>query len=138
MRERYGLFCVFDYKIQATVDENESKTLEENQAKEQKISSSSLYEVNIIEKQTSEVQCNCDLYDTLKKYRYDKAKEEGNKPYFIFNNKTLDDLIEINPKSKDELLKVQGFGQVKVDKYGDDIIRIISLHDESNNEEILN
>lgn len=65
------------------------------------------------------------LYEELRKYRYGKAKEEGNKPYFIFNNTTLDDLVSKKPTTKEELIKIQGFGQVKVEKYGEDILEVI-------------
>ena len=44
----------------------------------------------------------------------------------IFNNAEMDDLIEKNPKTKEELLKVKGFGQTKVDKYGDEILKILN------------
>lgn len=67
-----------------------------------------------------------DLYEEIRKYRYNKSKEEGNKPYFLFNNNTLDLLVKEKPRTKEELLKVQGFGQVKVDKYGDDLLEIIN------------
>lgn len=47
------------------------------------------------------------------------------KPYFIFNNETLDELVSLKPKNKDELLKIKGFGANKVEKYGVEIINII-------------
>lgn len=65
------------------------------------------------------------LYDELKKFRYEKAKEEGRKAYLIFNNNTLDELVKHKPTVKEALLKIQGFGTVKVEKYGEDVINII-------------
>ena len=38
----------------------------------------------------------------------------------------MKDLIEKNPKNEEELLKVSGFGKVKVEKYGKDILKILS------------
>lgn len=72
-----------------------------------------------------EVDQDKELYEVIRQYRYTKAKEEGNKPYFIFSNKTLESLVEVKPRSKSELIKIQGFGLVKVDTYGDDIVGII-------------
>lgn len=72
-----------------------------------------------------EVDQDKELYEVMRQYRYTKAKEEGNKPYFIFSNKTLESLVEVKPRSKSELIKIQGFGPVKVDTYGDDIVGII-------------
>jgi superfamily II DNA helicase RecQ len=65
------------------------------------------------------------LYKELRQYRYLKSTEENLKPYMVFNNKQLDDIITHMPKNKDELLAISGFGQVKVDKYGDGILGII-------------
>ncbi|MBQ9887120.1 MAG: NERD domain-containing protein [Lachnospiraceae bacterium] len=79
---------------------------------------------NIIDIQIQEV----DLYNELRGYRWDKSKEENIKPYYIFNNSQLDDLINKKPRDKFELLRIAGFGEVKVNKYGDDIIRIISKY----------
>ena len=44
----------------------------------------------------------------------------------IFNNAEMETLIKANPKSKNELLKVKGFGEKKVEKYGEEILRIIN------------
>lgn len=45
----------------------------------------------------------------------------------IFNNEALDLLIQSKPKTKDELLKVKGFGPIKLEKYGDGILDIINI-----------
>jgi hypothetical protein len=65
-------------------------------------------------------------YIALKKYRLDQSRKENVKPYFIFNNLQLEALVKISPKNKQELLTVNGFGTVKCDKYGDDIIRLVN------------
>lgn len=66
------------------------------------------------------------LYQALRSYRFNKSREEGVKPYFIFNNDQLKRLIESSPATIQELLTVSGFGEAKCKKYGADIIRIIS------------
>lgn len=67
-----------------------------------------------------------EVYELLRQYRWNKSKEEGFKPFTIFTNKELDSLIEAKPKNKEELLKVRGFGQKKVEMYGDAILEILS------------
>ena len=69
-----------------------------------------------------------DLYNDIKEYRYNKSKEEGVKAYFLFNNATLDILVKEMPKTKEDLLKINGLGPVKVNKYGDDILNIIKKY----------
>lgn len=68
------------------------------------------------------------LVKELRKYRYHKATEENTKPYFIFTNNEMESLIESLPRSKEELLKVRGFGPAKVEKYGDDLLSIIKRY----------
>ncbi|NFN94679.1 aldolase [Clostridium botulinum] len=69
------------------------------------------------------------VYSNLKQYRYNKAKEEKIQPYMIFSNEVLKQIIQNNPKSKEELLNIKGIGKVKVDKYGDEILEVISRND---------
>jgi len=65
------------------------------------------------------------LRQALKTYRSNKAHELGIKQYAIFYNEHLEDLIEKMPKSCAELAIVKGFGDVRISKYGEDVIRII-------------
>lgn len=66
-----------------------------------------------------------DIFKELKTYRLNKSREEKIKPYFIYNDNQLKDLISKMPRTKDELKTVAGFGDAKVDKYGDDILKIV-------------
>lgn len=65
------------------------------------------------------------LFSKLKEYRLKKSREEKVKPYLIYNNEMLDEIIKLMPKNKEELIKIKGFGPVKVEKYGQDIVGII-------------
>ena len=67
-----------------------------------------------------------ELIKKLKDFRWCQSKYENIKPYYIFNDMQMNDLIEKNPKNEKELLQVSGFGKVKVDKYGKDILKILS------------
>lgn len=67
-----------------------------------------------------------DLYERLKAFRLEKSREESIKAYYIFTDAQLKDLVEKLPKSKEELKAISGFGDVKVEKYGDMIINIIN------------
>ena len=66
------------------------------------------------------------LEEELKKYRLNKSKELGIKPYMIFSNKEMNDIILTKPKNINELCKISGFGEVKCSKYGEDIVRIVN------------
>lgn len=65
------------------------------------------------------------LIAELKAFRLERSRKEKVKPYFIFNDAQMTDLIEKNPKDKEELCQVSGFGPVKAEKYGEEILRIL-------------
>lgn len=76
---------------------------------------------------------NAELFDTLKRWR-DMVFEETALPlYMIANAETLKALSAFLPLNKKDLAKIKGFGKAKVDKYGDDIIEIISDYCEKYN-----
>ena len=65
------------------------------------------------------------LVDELKKYRNYKAREENIKPYYIYNDEMIEEIIKLNPDNKKKLIQIIGFGPSKIDKYGQDIIDIL-------------
>ncbi|SDO16201.1 NERD domain-containing protein [Alkalicoccus daliensis] len=68
------------------------------------------------------------LYKELKEYRLKQAKAEEMKPYLIFYNSTLDEIIDKMPGSVADLMNVKGFGKVKGEKYGPAIVEIVRRH----------
>ena len=66
------------------------------------------------------------IIEELKEYRKMKSKEENIRPYYIYNDLQLKELIEKKPKTLQELIKINGFGKKKVEKYGEDIINILN------------
>jgi len=68
------------------------------------------------------------LYKDLRQYRYDTSKSEGVKPYFIYNNAQMEDLIIAMPKSLDDIKQISGFGEVKCQKYGNEILEIVKKY----------
>ena len=57
------------------------------------------------------------LVDELKKYRTYKAREENIKPYYIYNDEMIEEIIKLNPDNKKKLIQIIGFGPSKIDKY---------------------
>ncbi len=79
-----------------------------------------------VEYNEQDLNLNIILRNKLKQYRFRKSQELKYKPYFIFNDKTLDELVKKKPFNKDELKNITGFSDVKVNKYGKEILRIIN------------
>ncbi len=59
----------------------------------------------------------------LKDWRKNYARENDLPAFVIFSDKTLDQLAISDPKNKDELLTVYGFGPAKTESLGDHILR---------------
>lgn len=65
------------------------------------------------------------LIKKLKAFRLEQSRKENVKLYLIFTDVQMNDLIEKNPQNKAELIKVSGFGAVRVEKYGDAILNLL-------------
>ena len=66
------------------------------------------------------------LVPKLISYRLKQARVEGNSPFIIFNNKTLNSMVYYLPKNVDELLEISGMTERRVSLYGKDLISIIN------------
>lgn len=66
-----------------------------------------------------------EMIKRLKAYRLQESRQNHIKPYYIFNDEQMKDLINKMPKDVEELLNVSGFGAVKVEKYGEAILKIL-------------
>lgn len=67
---------------------------------------------------------NPELVDALKKWRTQRAAEDGVPPYVIAHDKTITDIARRLPRSESQLLAINGFGAAKLSKYGSDILAI--------------
>ncbi|MBS0619114.1 MAG: HRDC domain-containing protein, partial [Spirochaetes bacterium] len=56
--------------------------------------------------------------------RKGKADEKGFPVYVVCNNAQLRDIALTKPATKEDLKKVKGFGQKKIEDYGDDVLNI--------------
>lgn len=65
------------------------------------------------------------MFNALKEYRLNKSREQKVRQYFIYNNEMMEEIIKLKPESKEELILIKGFGPVKIEKYGEDIVDII-------------
>ena len=68
---------------------------------------------------------NVELFELLRELRNSIAKENGLIHFQIFTQKALYEMCETLPTNKKELLQVNGFGKVRVEKYGIDILNVI-------------
>lgn len=66
------------------------------------------------------------LLSKLKAWRSKVAKSQGVPAFVIMHDRALVQIASLKPISAPQLLAVEGIGKVKNEKYGDDIIEIVS------------
>ncbi len=76
-----------------------------------------------------------DLFEQLRKLRFEIAKKEGLPPYIIFTDKTLVDMCVRLPFNKEEMLEVTGVGENKYVRYGESFLEQIQMF--SNNKKMI-
>ncbi len=65
------------------------------------------------------------LFVILKKWRLQKARIAKVPPYVIFNDRTLKLISAHKPKDNNQLLLIDGLGKVKLERYGEELLKII-------------
>lgn len=65
------------------------------------------------------------LYEAIKDWRRHAAGEENVPPYVIFGDRTIEDLIFKKPRTVRELLNVFGIGEIKAEKFGLALLRLV-------------
>jgi len=67
-----------------------------------------------------------DLWEALKACRKQLADDQGVPPFHIFHDATLMEMMQFRPSDDNELLTINGIGAVKLEKYGDEFLEILS------------
>jgi len=76
---------------------------------------------------------NVELFELLRELRNTIANDKDLIHYQIFNQKSLYEMCETLPTNKTELIKVNGFGKTRVEKYGTEILKVIRDYCDENN-----
>jgi DNA helicase-2/ATP-dependent DNA helicase PcrA len=72
------------------------------------------------------VRADGPLAEQLRAWRRKRAEADGVPAYVVFNDRTLAALTERQPRSRGELLAVDGIGPSKLDRYGDELLALIT------------
>jgi len=59
------------------------------------------------------------VFEALRALRKEIATKEGVPPYIVFSDKTLKELASYLPSTKEQMLQINGIGEVKFQKYGE-------------------
>ncbi|MCI8308886.1 MAG: DNA helicase RecQ [Clostridia bacterium] len=76
---------------------------------------------------------NPDLFEILRKYRKDIAKQNNIPPFIVFADISLKQMSTYYPTTVDNMLKINGVGELKMKKYGNEFLEIIKKFVKENN-----
>ena len=65
------------------------------------------------------------LFERLREWRVSRAAEEKVPAYVVFTDLTLQAIAEVRPSDRTALLRITGVGPAKVEKYADDVLRLL-------------
>jgi DNA helicase-2/ATP-dependent DNA helicase PcrA len=66
------------------------------------------------------------VFDALKQWRLERSREDEVPPYVVFHNTTLAEIAERQPRSLAELALIPGIGPTKLERYGQDVLRVLA------------
>jgi DNA helicase II / ATP-dependent DNA helicase PcrA len=66
------------------------------------------------------------LFERLRTWRVDRAGQEKVPAYVVFTDLTLQAIAEVKPADGAGLLRINGIGQSKLTKYGDEVLAIVA------------
>ena len=67
-----------------------------------------------------------EVFERLREWRAGEAKRQGVPGYVVFGDATLAALAVHEPKSDEELLAISGIGQVKLERYGEAVLALLT------------
>ena len=65
------------------------------------------------------------LLARLQEWRRDRAARDGVPPYVVAHNATLAEMARHCPLTLEEVAAIKGYGQIRADKYGSEILQVI-------------
>jgi DNA helicase-2/ATP-dependent DNA helicase PcrA len=67
-----------------------------------------------------------DLFERLREWRKGRAGDESVPAFVVFTDATLQLIAEHKPATPDALLRINGIGRSKVEKYGEDVLELVN------------
>jgi DNA helicase II / ATP-dependent DNA helicase PcrA len=66
------------------------------------------------------------LFESLKQWRKQRAEAESVPAFVVFSDATLEALAEVRPGDRQALLRINGIGAAKLERYADDVLAVLS------------
>ena len=70
------------------------------------------------------------LFESLKQWRKQRADAESVPAFVVFSDATLEALAEVRPADRSGLLRINGIGAAKLERYADDVLAVLAGADQ--------
>jgi len=67
-----------------------------------------------------------ELFETLKTWRRGRAEAEEVPAFVVFSDATLEAIAEVKPSNRAGMLRINGIGPSKLEKYGDELLAVLA------------
>jgi len=64
--------------------------------------------------------------EALRAWRLERSRADGVPAYVVLNNATVAEIARAQPRNSRELSRISGIGPIKLERYGEDILRIVN------------
>lgn len=78
-----------------------------------------------VENESQLTEDDIKIFKTLKQWRFDKAKKLDLPAFMICSNTELMSVAKFKPVKVEEFFEIKGFGENKVEKYGEEILEVL-------------
>jgi len=68
------------------------------------------------------------LWDALRECRSELARAQGVPAYVIFHDKSLREMVAQRPASTEDLARISGVGDIKLERYGEAFLAVLQAH----------
>jgi ATP-dependent DNA helicase RecQ len=75
---------------------------------------------------SGEADVDEDVATRLRTWRLERSRMDAVPAYVVLHDATLRELAALRPRTLDELASVKGFGPVKLERYGDDLLAVLA------------
>ncbi|MFH1642095.1 MAG: UvrD-helicase domain-containing protein [Nanoarchaeota archaeon] len=124
-RAKENLYLTYSNKISNFITNDMLEFIEDGQSKDKV----PIIKYSFDQQQTTKVpkqNYSAGTVTRLREWRADLSKSMNIPAYIIMHDKTMIDIAAKMPLTEDELSQIHGLGPVKIMKYGEDILRIVS------------
>jgi ATP-dependent DNA helicase RecQ len=75
---------------------------------------------------TAETPADEGLFERLRAWRRERARTDEVPAYVVLHDRTLREVAAARPRSRADLAAVSGFGPAKLERYGDDVLTVVT------------